>query len=124
MDNLTPGQLVDAFKHLTLQDLTVFVKQFEETFDVSAQAPAAVVAPPTAVEEVEEQTQFDVILMSAGENKIHAIKAVREITKLGLKEAKDLVDTTPKQVLGMVSKDAAEDAKAKLEAVGATVELR
>jgi len=118
MAKLSTVELIDAFKDLTLIELSEFVKAFEETFDVTAAAPVAVagVAGPAApVEEVEEQTEFSVILEAAGEKKIQVIKEVRALTSLGLKEAKDLVDGAPKPVLENVAKDAAEKAKAALE---------
>ncbi|MCF4122779.1 50S ribosomal protein L7/L12 [Antribacter sp. KLBMP9083] len=127
MAKLSTDELIDAFKDLTLIELSEFVKAFEETFDVTAAAPVAVagVAGPAApVEEVEEKTEFDVILEAAGDKKIQVIKEVRALTSLGLKEAKDLVDGAPKPVLENVAKDAAEKAKAALEGAGATVTLK
>src|SRR5690606_9692271 len=115
------------FEELTLIELSEFVKAFEEKFDVTAAAPVAAVAagaPAAAAEEVEEQTEFDVILEGAGEKKIQVIKAVRELTSLGLGDAKGLVDGAPKAVLEGVAKDAAEDAKAKLEDAGASVTVK
>jgi len=102
------------------------VKAMEEKFGVSAAAPVAVAAAPAAggAEAQEEKTEFDVILGSAGEKKINVIKVVREITKLGLKEAKDLVDGAPKMVVEKVSKEEAESVKKKLEEVGASVEVK
>ena len=129
MAKLSTEELIDAFKELTLLELSEFVKVFEETFDVTAAAPVAVAAagPPAggAAEAAEEQSEFDVILEGAGEKKIGVIKVVREIVSgLGLKEAKDLVDGAPKPLLEKVTKEAADDAKAKLEAAGATVTVK
>jgi large subunit ribosomal protein L7/L12 len=130
MAKLSTDELLDAFKDMTLLELSDFVKKFEDTFEVTAAAPvaAAVAAPgaaPAAAEEVEEQSEFDVILEAAGEKKIGVIKAVREIVSgLGLKEAKDLVDSAPKPVLEKVAKEAAQEAKTKLEAAGATVTVK
>ena len=127
MAKLSTDELIDAFKDLTLIELSEFVKAFEETFDVTAAAPVAVagVAGPVApVEEVEEKTEFDVVLEAAGDKKIQVIKEVRALTSLGLKEAKDLVDGAPKPVLENVAKDAAEKAKAALEGAGATVTVK
>ena len=127
MAKLSTDELLDAFKEMTLLELSEFVKQFEDTFDVTAAAPvaaAAVGGAAAAVEEVVEQDEFDVILESAGEKKIQVIKEVRTLTSLGLKEAKDLVDGAPKAVLEKVKKDDAEKAKAALEGVGATVTLK
>ena len=131
MAKLTADELLDAFKELTLIELSEFVKKFEETFDVTAAAPVAVAAAPGAAaggapaEAAEEQSEFDVILEGAGEKKIGVIKVVREIVSgLGLKEAKDLVDGAPKPLLEKVSKEAAEEAKGKLEAAGASVTVK
>ncbi len=129
MAKLSTDELLDAFKELTLLELSEFVKKFEETFEVTAAAPVAVAAAPGAAaapaEAAEEQSEFDVILEGAGEKKIGVIKVVREIVSgLGLKEAKDLVDSAPKPLLEKVNKDAAEDAKAKLEAAGASVTVK
>ncbi|HXQ56447.1 MAG TPA: 50S ribosomal protein L7/L12 [Actinomycetes bacterium] len=131
MAKLSNDDLLDAFKEMTLLELSEFVKQFEETFNVSAAAPVAVAAGPAGAgagaateEAAEEQTEFDVVLTSAGEKKIQAIKEVRSLTSLGLKEAKDLVDSAPKPVLERVPRDQAEKAKAQLEGAGATVELK
>lgn len=127
MAKLTIDELIDAFKELTLIELSEFVKKFEETFEVTAAAPAAVaVAAPAAAaeEEVEEKDSFDVILEAIGDKKIQVIKEVRTLTSLGLKEAKDLVDSAPKAVLEGVNKEAAEKAKAVLEGAGATVVLK
>ena len=127
MAKLTTDELISAFKELTLIELSEFVKAFEESFEVTAAAPVAVAAaagPAAAVEEVEEQTEFDVVLEAAGEKKIQVIKEVRALTSLGLKEAKDLVDEAPKAVLEGVTKEAAEKAKAALEGAGATVTVK
>src|SRR5258708_1895002 len=129
MAKLSTGELLDAFKELTLLELSEFVKQFEETFDVTAAAPVAVAAAASGAaapaEAQEEQDEFDVILESAGEKKIQVIKVVREvISGLGLKEAKELVEAAPKAVLEKVNKEAAEAAKEKLEGAGATVTLK
>ncbi len=127
MAKMSTDELIDAFKELTLLELSDLVKKFEETFDVSAAAPVAMAAPgggggEAAVEE--EKTDFDVVLTSAGEKKIQVIKEVRGLTNLGLKEAKELVEGAPKAILEGVEKDAAEEAKSKLEDAGATVELK
>ena len=129
MAKLSTDELLDAFKEMTLLELSDFVKKFEEVFEVTAAAPVAVAAAggaaAPAAEAAEEQTEFDVILEAAGEKKIGVIKVVREIVSgLGLKEAKDLVDGAPKPLLEKATKDAAEDAKAKLEAAGATVSVK
>ncbi|BBX94622.1 50S ribosomal protein L7/L12 [Mycobacterium vulneris] len=129
MAKLSTDELLDAFKEMTLLELSEFVKQFEEVFEVTAAAPVAVAAAPAAggaaAEAGEEQSEFDVILEGAGDKKIGVIKVVREIVSgLGLKEAKDLVDGAPKPLLEKVSKEAAEDAKGKLEAAGATVTVK
>ncbi|OBH21342.1 50S ribosomal protein L7/L12 [Mycolicibacter terrae] len=129
MAKLSTEELLDVFKEMTLLELSDFVKQFEETFDVTAAAPVAVAAAPgaapAAAEAGEEQSEFDVILESAGDKKIGVIKVVREVVSgLGLKEAKDLVDGAPKPLLEKVAKEAAEEAKAKLEAAGATVTVK
>jgi large subunit ribosomal protein L7/L12 len=128
MAKLSTDELIDAFKELTLLELSEFVKQFEETFDVTAAAPVAVAAAGPVggapVEAAEEQDEFDVILEGAGEKKIQVIKEVRTLTSLGLKEAKDLVDGAPKPILEKVNKEAAEKAKAALEGAGATVTVK
>ena len=130
MAKLSTDELLDAFKEMTLLELSDFVKQFEDTFDVKAAAPVAVAAAPVAggaggaAEEAEEQDEFDVILEAAGDKKIQVIKEVRTLTSLGLKEAKDLVDGAPKTVLEKVNKDAAEKAKAALEGAGASVTVK
>jgi large subunit ribosomal protein L7/L12 len=131
MAKLSTDDLLGAFKEMTLLELSEFVKQFEETFGVSAAAPVAVAAGPVAgtgaaapTEEAEEQTEFDVVLNAAGDKKIQVIKEVRALTSLGLKEAKDLVDSAPKPVLERVPREQADKAKAQLEAAGASVELK
>ena len=128
MAKISTDELLDVFKEMTLLELSDFVKKFEETFEVTAAAPVAVAAAgaaPAAAEAAEEQSEFDVILESAGDKKIGVIKVVREVVSgLGLKEAKDLVDGAPKPLLEKVAKEAAEEAKAKLEAAGATVTVK
>jgi large subunit ribosomal protein L7/L12 len=128
MAKLSPDALLDAFKEMTLIELSEFVKQFEETFDVKAAAPVAVAAAAgpgaAAVEAPEEQDEFDVVLENDGGKKIQVIKVVRELTGLGLKEAKDLVEAAPKAVVEKANKENAEKAKAKLEAEGAKVSLK
>jgi large subunit ribosomal protein L7/L12 len=127
MAKLSTDELLDAFKEMTLLELSAFVKEFEETFDVTAAAavaPAGPAGPAAAVEEVVEQDEFDVILEAAGEKKIQVIKEVRTLTSLGLKEAKDLVDGAPKPVLEKVDKAAAEKARDALQAAGATVTVK
>ena len=129
MAKLTTEELIEQFKELTLIELSEFVKAFEETFDVTAAAPAAVAvaaAPGAAGGDAaaEEKDEFDVILEAAGDKKIQVIKEVRALTSLGLKEAKELVDSAPKAVLEGANKEAAEKAKAQLEGAGATVSLK
>ena len=128
MAKMSNDELLDVFKEMTLLELSEFVKQFEETFDVTAAAPAAVAAPAAGgaqAEEEEEQTEFDVVLEDAGEKKINVIKVVREVvTGLGLKEAKELVEDVPKPLLERVEKEKADDAKAKLEESGAKISLK
>ena len=128
MAKLSNDELLESFKEMTLIELSEFVKLFEETFDVKAAAAVAVAAGPAgpadAAPEVEEQDEFDVILEAAGDKKIQVIKEVRTLTSLGLKEAKDLVDGAPKPVLEKAPKEAAEGAKAKLEAAGASVTVK
>jgi large subunit ribosomal protein L7/L12 len=127
MAKLTTDELLDAFKEMTLIELSEFVKQFEETFGVTAAAPVAVAAAAGAPAGGDagaaeaEQDEFDVILEAAGDKKINVIKEVRALTSLGLKEAKDLVEGAPKPVLEKVAKDAADKAKEALEAAGAKV---
>ena len=128
MAKLTSDQLIEAFKELTLIELSEFVKAFEETFEVTAAAPAAVAVAgggaAAPVEEVEEKDSFDVVLEAAGEKKIQVIKEVRALTSLGLGEAKAVVDGAPGVVLEGVNKETAEKAKAQLEEAGATVTLK
>jgi large subunit ribosomal protein L7/L12 len=128
MPKLSNDDLLDTFKEMTLLELSDFVKKFEETFGVSAAAPIAMAAGPAAAapqaEEEEEKTEFDVVLTGAGDKKIQVIKEVRALTSLGLKEAKDLVDSAPKPVLERVPKEQADKAKAQLEGAGASVELK
>ena len=116
--------MIEEIKALTVLELSDLVKAIEEEFGVSAAAPVAIAAAGAAAPAAEEKTEFDVMLMDAGSGKIGVIKVVREITGLGLKEAKDLVDNAPKAVKTGVSKDDAEAAKAKLEEAGAKVELK
>lgn len=121
------NEVLEIVKGMSVLELNELVKAFEEEFGVSAAAPVAVAAPvagAAAAAPVEEKTEFDVILASAGDKKINVIKVVRELTGLGLKEAKDLVDGAPKPVKEGVSKEVAEDIKAKLEEAGATVEIK
>ncbi len=128
MAKLSTDELLDAFKEMTLLELSEFVKQFEDTFGVTAAAPVAVAAAGGAAgapaEEAVEQDEFDVILEAAGEKKINVIKEVRALTSLGLKEAKDLVEAAPKAVLEKVTKEAANKAKESLEGAGASVSLK
>lgn len=128
MAKLSNEELLGAFEEMTLLELSEFVKLFEDKFDVTAAAPAAVAVAPAgggaAAPEEEEKTEFDVILEAAGDKKIQVIKAVRELTGLGLKEAKDLVDGAPNPVKEGVGKDEAEQIKEKLEEAGATVEIK
>jgi large subunit ribosomal protein L7/L12 len=131
MAKLTTDELLDAFKEMTLIELSEFVKQFEDTFGVTAAAPVAVAAAPAAggaaaggEAAAAEQDEFDVILEAAGDKKINVIKEVRGLTSLGLKEAKELVESAPKAVLEKASKEAAEKAKEALEGAGATVTLK
>jgi large subunit ribosomal protein L7/L12 len=125
---LSHDEVLDAISNWTVLELSEFVKAFEEKFGVSAAAPVAVAAPgggggaEAAVEE--EKDEFDVVLNAAGDKKIQVIKEVRSLTSLGLKEAKDLVDSAPKPVLEKVNKEQADEAKEKLEAAGATVEVK
>jgi large subunit ribosomal protein L7/L12 len=131
MAKLSTDDLLEAFKEMTLIELSEFVKQFEETFDVKAAAPVAVAAAAPGAgggaapaEEAEEKDEFDVILEAAGDKKIQVIKEVRTLTSLGLKEAKDLVDGAPKPLLEKVNKETADRARAALEGAGATVTVR
>ncbi|MBG6100725.1 50S ribosomal protein L7/L12 [Micromonospora vinacea] len=128
MAKLSTGELLDAFKEMTLIELSEFVKQFEETFEVTAAAPVAIAGPGggggTAAPVEEEKDEFDVILEADGGKKIQVIKVVRELTGLGLKEAKDAVESAPKAILEKVNKETADKAKAKLEGEGAKVTLK
>jgi large subunit ribosomal protein L7/L12 len=130
MAKLSSADLLDAFKEMTLLELSDFVKQFEETFEVTAAAPVAVAAAPAAggggggEEAAAEQDEFDVVLEAAGDKKIQVIKEVRTLTSLGLKEAKDLVEGAPKPVLEKANKETADKAKEALEAAGATVTVK
>ena len=129
MAKITADDLLEQFKGMTLLELSDFIKRFEETFDVQAAvaAPIMMAAPGGAAaggEEAEEQTEFDVVLTGAGDKKIQVIKEVRALTSLGLKEAKDLVDSAPKPVLERVTKEAADKAKEQLEGAGASVEVK
>ena len=128
MATMSTTELLDVFKNMTVLELNEFLKAFEDEFGVTAAAPVAVAAvggaPAGGGEAAEEQDEFDVILTAAGDKKIQVIKVVRELTSLGLKEAKDLVDGAPKPVLEKVSKEDAEKAKAKLEESGAQVEMK
>jgi large subunit ribosomal protein L7/L12 len=130
MAKLSTDELLDAFKEMTLLELSEFVKQFEDTFDVKAAAPVAVAAQAAGgaggaeAPAAEEKDEFDITLEAAGDKKIQVIKEVRSLTSLGLKEAKDLVDGAPKLVLEKVNKETAEKAKAALEGAGATVTVK
>ena len=128
MATMSKEDLLDVFKNMTVLELNDFLKAFEEEFGVTAAAPVAVAAAGggggAAAEAAEEQDEFDVILIAAGDKKIQVIKVVRELTSLGLKEAKDLVDGAPKPVLEKASKEDAEKGKAKLEEAGAQVEMK
>lgn len=131
MAKLSTDELLDAFKEMTLIELSEFVKQFEDTFGVTAAAPVAVAAAPAAGgaaaaggDDAAGQDEFDVVLEAAGDKKINVIKEVRALTSLGLKEAKELVESAPKAILEKVAKDAAEKAKEALEGAGATVTLK
>ena len=125
---MNADDLLEQFKDMTLLELSDFVKKFEETFDVQAAVAAPVMMAPgagaAAGEEAEEKTEFDVVLLGAGDKKIQVIKEVRALTSLGLKEAKDLVDSAPKPVLEKVNKEAADKGKEQLEGVGASVEIQ
>ncbi|HVM36472.1 MAG TPA: 50S ribosomal protein L7/L12 [Actinomycetota bacterium] len=131
MATVTKDDVLDAIANWTVLELSEFVKAFEEKFGVSAAAPVAVAAPGAGGgaaagdgAAAEEKDEFDVVLTSAGDKKIQVIKEVRSLTSLGLKEAKDLVDSAPKPVLENVPKEQAEEAKAKLEGAGASVDLK
>jgi large subunit ribosomal protein L7/L12 len=126
---VTKEQVFEFIDNMTIIEMSKFIKEFEERYGVTAAAPVAVAAMPgafsgAAVPEVEEKTSFDVILNAAGEKKIQVIKVVRELTSLGLKEAKDLVEGAPKPVKTGVTKEEAETIKTKLEEQGATVEIK
>ncbi len=130
-DTLTQDQVLDAIAGWTVLELSEFVKAFEEKFGVTAAAPVAVAAPGAGgaaagdgAAPEEEKDEFDVVLAAAGDKKIQVIKEVRALTSLGLKEAKDLVDGAPKPVLEKVNKEQADEARAKLEGAGATVEVK
>jgi large subunit ribosomal protein L7/L12 len=124
----TTEELLDTFKNMTVLELNEFLKAFEEEFGVTAAAPVAVAAAAGGgggeAAAAEEKDEFDVVLVAAGDKKIQVIKEVRSLTSLGLKEAKDLVDSAPKPVLEKVAKEEAEKAKGQLEEAGATVELK
>jgi large subunit ribosomal protein L7/L12 len=128
MAKLKTEELLDAFKEMTVLELNEFLKAFEEEFGVTAAAPVAVAAAAPAGDggaaAVEEKDEFEVVLVAAGDEKIKVIKEVRSLTSLGLKEAKDLVESAPKPVLENASKEDADKAKEQLEGVGATVELK
>jgi large subunit ribosomal protein L7/L12 len=126
MATLTQDQLLDQIGAMTLVEVAEFIKKFEEKFGVTAAAPvaAAAVAAAAPVEVVEEQTEFTAVLTEIGPNKIPVIKVVRELTSLGLKEAKDLVDASPRPVKEGIARDEAEKIKAALEAQGAKVEIK
>ena len=127
----TKEEILDSIASMTVLELSELLKEFEEKFGVTAAAPVAVAAAPAAgggggdgAAAAEEQDEFDVVLVAAGDKKIQVIKEVRSLTSLGLKEAKDLVDSAPKPVLEKASKEDAEKAKAQLEGAGATVEVK
>lgn len=131
MASMTTEELLKVFEEMTVLELKEFLDAFEERFDVTAAAPVAVAAAPAAAgagdggaAAEEEKDEFDVVLAAAGDQKIQVIKEVRALTNLGLKEAKELVDSAPKPVLEGVDKETADKAKEALEAVGATVELK
>lgn len=128
MAKLSNDELLEAFKEMTLIELSEFVTLFEDTFNVTAAAPVAAAAAPAAgggdAGAAEEKSEFDVILASAGDKKIQVIKEVRGLTSLGLKEAKDLVDSAPKAVLEGATKEAADKAKEALEGAGASVTVK
>lgn len=121
---MTKEQILDAIKEMTVLELNDLVKAIEEEFGVTAAAPVAMVGGAGAGEAAAEQTEFDVVLASAGDQKIKVIKVVRELTGLGLKEAKEVVDNAPKAIKEGISKEEAEEMKAKLEEVGAGVEVK
>ena len=121
---MTKEQIIESIKEMSVLELNELVKACEEEFGVSAAAPVAVVGGAAAGAAAEEKSEFDVVLTNAGANKIKVIKAVRELTGLGLKEAKEIVDGAPKTLKEAVAKEEAEDMKAKLAEVGAEVELK
>ncbi|WP_156291773.1 50S ribosomal protein L7/L12 [Oceanobacillus salinisoli] len=121
---MTKEEMISAIKEMTVLELNDLVKAIEEEFGVTAAAPVAVAGGAAGGEAAEEKTEFDVVLESAGASKIKVVKAVREITGLGLKDAKDLVDNAPKAVKEGVSKEEAEEVKGKLEEAGASVEVK
>ncbi|WP_408869307.1 50S ribosomal protein L7/L12 [Clostridium perfringens] len=121
---MTKEQIIEAIKEMSVLELNELVKACEEEFGASAAAPVAVVGGAAAGAAAEEKSEFDVVLTNAGANKIKVIKAVRELTGLGLKEAKEIVDGAPKTLKEAVAKEEAEDMKAKLAEVGAEVELK
>jgi large subunit ribosomal protein L7/L12 len=122
---MTPQELIEAIKQMTVLELSEVVKALEEEFGVTAAAPmAAAAAPAAAAVEEEEKTEFDVILSATGDKKIQVIKVVRAVTGLGLKEAKDLVDGAPNAVKQGITKDEAEELKKQLEEAGAIVEVK
>ena len=130
MAKISTEDLLDTFKEMTLLELSEFVKQFEDTFGVTAAAPVAVAAAPVAggaggeAAAAEEKDEFDVVLESIGDKKIQVIKEVRSLTSLGLKEAKELVESAPKPVIEGANKEAADKAKEALESAGATVSVK
>ena len=129
MATMSTAELLDVFKNMTVLELNEFLKAFEDEFGVTAAAPVAVAAGPAAsgggeAAQAEEQDEFDVVLLAAGDKKIQVIKEVRALTSLGLKEAKDLVDSAPKPVLEKVPKDQADKAKEQLEGAGASVDIK
>lgn len=126
MAKLSNDELIAAFKEMTLIELSDFVKLFEETFDVTAAAPAAVAvaAAPAEAEAAEEKDEFEVVLESAGDKKIAVVKVVKNLTGLGLKEAKDLVDGAPSTIFENAKKEDAEKAKAEIEEAGGSVTLK
>ena len=124
MAKLTNDELIAAFKELTIIELSEFVTLFEETFEVTAAAVAVAGPAGGAAEEAAEQTEFDVILTNVGDQKIKVIKVVREVTGLGLKEAKAVVDEAPKPLKEGATKEEAEEIKKKIEEVGGTAEIK
>ncbi len=121
---VSKNDILEAISNMSVMDVVELVKSMEEKFGVSAAAVAVAAAPAAAAAAVEEKTEFNVVLAKAGENKINVIKVVRELTGLGLKEAKDLVEAAPKAVKEGIAKPAAEEMKKKLEEAGATVEIK